>query len=510
MLPPNKNKSIEEYVDTDNSFHQKLPGSPKIVSRDDHVVSRRDIDQDALKVLRRLNGYGYQAFLVGGGVRDLLIGKEPKDFDVCTDAHPEEIRDLFRNSRIIGKRFKLVHVYFYGGKIIEVSTFRAANDSTSTLSSDNNYGDALSDALRRDLTINALFYSPEDFSIIDYVDGLKDLDKKVVRIIGDPDVRFTEDPVRIIRAARHAARANFQIEKKTASSMKKNIELLNLVPAARLYEEIQKDFYSGSFLETFEELRKFDIIKLMLPNIDEAINTMTKEKRSEYLGRLKSLDTIIQMGLEPPSELFFGCLLIGAVAKKNKLKNSELSLEDNSDEYKLEILAEEFPCHVSDSGKSSSDAQLDVFRLKPLRRDRNSRDRVSGIAKAIGNWFLPCTLTKREKLSLERLLTIRYNILTAEESDTKNLIQILKDLHSEERLTLKLLFEILGDNLPKIFKNLLQETKIEVIQPNSIKQGVRSSVQPSIKQDIKPGIHPRSNTPKMKREASKAKESRNK
>ena len=244
MIPPKKSKSSKEEYEAEeiNFFQQKLPGAPKIVHRDDHVVSRRDIDQDALKVLRRLQGYGYQAFLVGGGVRDLLIGKAPKDYDVCTDARPEDIRDLFRNSRIIGKRFKLAHVYFYGGKIIEVSTFRAANDSTSTLSSDNNYGDALSDALRRDLTINALFYNPEDFTIIDYVDGLKDLDKKIVRIIGDPDVRFTEDPVRIIRAARHAARAGFQIDKKTASSMRRNVELLNLVPSARLYEEIQKDF----------------------------------------------------------------------------------------------------------------------------------------------------------------------------------------------------------------------------------------------------------------------------
>ena len=292
-----------------NELTQPLPGNPRIIPRDAHAVSRRNIDLDALKVIRRLQSFGYQAFLVGGGVRDLLLNKVPKDFDVSTSASPEDIRDLFRNSRIIGRRFKLVHVYFKGGKIIEVSTFRAnvESDAPETLAHDNTYGDAESDALRRDLTINGLFYNPEDFTVIDYVDGINDLDQKLVRIIGKPDLRFKEDPVRIIRAVRHAARIGFEIDPATAKSIKKNTELLSLVPTARLYEEVSKDLFSGSLAVTFDALKENELIEFIFPKLDLFFKNNSKKSYKEFLDRLDRLDDLILSNKDPLSELFYAC-----------------------------------------------------------------------------------------------------------------------------------------------------------------------------------------------------------
>ncbi|MCB0309961.1 MAG: polynucleotide adenylyltransferase PcnB, partial [Bdellovibrionales bacterium] len=193
--------------------------SPTIYSRSQHNISRSAIDKDALKIMYRLLRHNYEAFLVGGGVRDLLLEKEPKDFDISTDATPNQIRSLFRNCRIIGRRFKLAHIYFRGGKIIEVSTFRDESAPIDVqddeelrrygrdVKRDNRYGTAETDAFRRDITINGLFYDLSNFSVIDYVGGMSDLRAKIIRVIGNPDERFQEDPVRMLRVIRHAARA---------------------------------------------------------------------------------------------------------------------------------------------------------------------------------------------------------------------------------------------------------------------------------------------------------------
>lgn len=194
---------------------------PIIVPRSDHNLSRREISKMALKVLYRLHDAGFQAYLVGGGVRDVLLGRHPKDFDLVTDARPEQISALFRNSRMIGRRFRLVHVHF-GGHIVEVATFRAQHpiekELDPTLSRhaedgmiirDNIYGSFEEDVWRRDFTVNALYYNIADYSLIDYVGGLSDLKHKVIRIIGDPNARYREDPVRMLRAIRFAAKLEF-------------------------------------------------------------------------------------------------------------------------------------------------------------------------------------------------------------------------------------------------------------------------------------------------------------
>jgi poly(A) polymerase len=192
---------------------------PIIVPRSEHPISRKLIDADAVKVLYRLHRAGYQAYLVGGGVRDLLLDRHPKDFDISTDAHPHQVKRLFRNCRLIGRRFRLAHVHF-GEKILEVSTFRKrsepgedADTEDILIRSDNTFGTAEEDSLRRDFTINGLFYDISNFSLIDYVGGLADLNERMIRTIGDPDIRFREDPVRMIRAVKFAARLDFGIDR---------------------------------------------------------------------------------------------------------------------------------------------------------------------------------------------------------------------------------------------------------------------------------------------------------
>ena len=195
--------------------------NPIIIPRSEHPISRSMIDEEALKVLYRLHRHGFLSCLVGGSVRDLLLGKTPKDFDIATNAHPQEIHDLFKNSRIIGRRFRLVHVFFKGGKVMEVSTFRSHSEYEETLTEDgqilrtDSFGTPQEDAFRRDITINGLLYNIADFTIIDYVGGMADLDRQVIRTIGDPDEKFKQDPVRMIRVIRHAARTGFRIEEKT-------------------------------------------------------------------------------------------------------------------------------------------------------------------------------------------------------------------------------------------------------------------------------------------------------
>lgn len=220
-----------------------------ILSRPKHPISRKSIDPNALKVLYRLYRKGFKAYLVGGAVRDLLLGKTPKDFDVATDARPGQIKRLFANSYLIGRRFRLVHVRFKGGKVIEVSTFRKT--PSSGMDSDIGtrkvaYGTPRQDAFKRDVTINALFYDISNFSIIDYVGGLKDISEGVIRVIGDPNERYADDPVRIWRVLRHAARTNFVIEDNTARAIYTHRYMLASCSGARLFDELTKDMVSGA------------------------------------------------------------------------------------------------------------------------------------------------------------------------------------------------------------------------------------------------------------------------
>ena len=224
---------------------------PLIIPRAAHSISRKDIDREALKVMYRLRDAGFSAYLVGGAVRDLYQGKTPKDFDISTNARPGQLRSLFRNSRIIGRRFRLVQVFYGGGKIVEVSTLRCRSEfdeqaEDEALAHNNSFGTEAEDAFRRDLTINALFYEIENFTIIDYTGGVADLNNRIVRMVGDPDRRFARDPVRMLRVIRHAARSNFTIEEKTWQAILSHREDLRLCPDSRIRDELFKDLHSGA------------------------------------------------------------------------------------------------------------------------------------------------------------------------------------------------------------------------------------------------------------------------
>ena len=250
--------------------------APLIYTRDEHTISRKHISDSALKVLYRLDNAGFRACLVGGGVRDLLLGREPKDFDIATDARPEQVRELFRNCRLIGRRFRLAHVRF-GREIIEVATFRAAIDTDINAAEvseegrilrDNAYGDIDDDVWRRDFTVNALYYDIHDFSVIDYVDGVEDLKKGVLRLIGDPYQRYREDPVRMLRAIRFAVKLGFRLDDRTSAPLVELGDLLGAISSARLFDEVLKLFHGGAALQTFEALRHYDLFAKLFPATD--------------------------------------------------------------------------------------------------------------------------------------------------------------------------------------------------------------------------------------------------
>ena len=263
---------------------------PLIIPRAQHSISRALISDNAIKVLHRLKDAGYASLLVGGCVRDLLLGREPKDFDVVTDARPEEIRKLFHNARVIGRRFRLVHVR-YGRDIVEVATFRAIprdiseesiprdeeegpgaeNANMLELGSHNVFGTQEEDAVRRDFTVNALYYNIRDFSVMDYVGGTEDLKRGVLRVIGDPAIRYREDPVRMLRAVRFAAKLGFKIEDKTAAPIRDLAPLLASVPAARMFEEVLKLFHGGYALETYELLRHYGLFQYLFPRTEKSL-----------------------------------------------------------------------------------------------------------------------------------------------------------------------------------------------------------------------------------------------
>ncbi len=253
---------------TDNAYaHTPTPPAQHecahVITRDQHDLSRKQMSPNALRVLYRLREAGFGAYLVGGAVRDLLVGRSPKDYDVATDATPEQVKSLFRNCRLIGRRFRLAHVV-YGREIIEVATFRAGGGddiegdrkvhADGRLLRDNIYGSIEEDAVRRDFTANALYYAIEDFSVRDYTGGYADVQAKLLRLIGDPEARYREDPVRMLRAARLAAKLGFTIEAATAEPIPRLAPLLAESAPARLFEETLKMFLSGHAVASFEML----------------------------------------------------------------------------------------------------------------------------------------------------------------------------------------------------------------------------------------------------------------
>ena len=269
-------KPLNKLNSADNNLETRADGQ--------HPISSKDISPSALKVMKRLNSSGFTSYLVGGGVRDLLLNKPPKDFDVATDATPEQIKELFRNARIIGRRFRIVHVR-YGREIIEVTTFRDEHKQVSSQHSqqglqsqsgqllrDNVYGDIESDVLRRDFTVNALYYSAQDSNIYDYVNGLEDIELRQLRMIGSPEVRYREDPVRLLRAIRFAAKLDFAIESETAAPIIEQSTLLANVSAARLFDEVLKLLLGGYAAATLQLLYQYGLFEQLFPATAEVMD----------------------------------------------------------------------------------------------------------------------------------------------------------------------------------------------------------------------------------------------
>ena len=303
-----------EHVESEHQPDGLVTDPGMVIDRGDHPISRRSIPENVLKVLYRLHRSGYRAYLCGGSVRDLLMGRTPKDFDVVTDAHPAEVRRLFRNSRIIGRRFRLVHIIFQD-QVVEVATFRREPERTLAeteaedflITDDNTFGSPLQDARRRDFTINALFYNIADFSVIDYVGGIEDLRDARVRVIGDPDMRFREDPVRMMRAIEFASRLGFEIEAETYNGILRHRgEILKASPP-RVSEEILELLRRGWSRGAIRLMVDAGLLEPLLPEIHNAI----REERAPYFWKmLEVLDRTVQAGRKISDAVLLSVLML--------------------------------------------------------------------------------------------------------------------------------------------------------------------------------------------------------
>ncbi|MGJ8526752.1 Poly(A) polymerase I [Halomonadaceae bacterium LMG 33818] len=296
--------------------------SPHIIPREEHQLSRNMLSENALKVLQRLNKAGYSAYLVGGCVRDGLLGMTPKDFDVATNATPDQVKALFRNAMIIGRRFRIVHVRF-GREVIEVTTFRGTHEENNDgnrsqrseagmLLRDNVWGSVDEDAMRRDFTINALYYDAQDRSIHDWANGAEDLKEGQVRLIGDPETRYREDPVRMLRAVRFAAKLDFEIESHTAEPLHELAPLLLSISPARMFDEVLKLFLSGAALKTYHRLREQGLFAMLFPATFDALSVVPW---AEKLIEQSLINTDERVRLDKPvtPAFLYGALLWPAV-----------------------------------------------------------------------------------------------------------------------------------------------------------------------------------------------------
>ncbi len=322
---------------------------PDVIPRPSHNISRANISPYALKVLYRLREAGHRACLVGGGVRDLLLGREPKDFDVATDARPEQVYALFRNCRLIGRRFRLAHVQF-GREIVEVATFRACGEigdegdgqtveraKDGRILSDNVYGSIEDDAWRRDFTINALYYDIANFAVLDYVGGMADLKTGLIRLIGDPAERYHEDPVRMLRAVRFAAKLGFRLDPATEAPLQRLGHLLEQIPPARLFDEILKLFMGGSAIQTFELLRHYRLFGWLFPATERCLNHQQRHYPKTLLIRvLTNTDQRLAEGKPVQPAFLFAALLWEPF--RERLQHLE---EDESDANEAHLVAAE-------------------------------------------------------------------------------------------------------------------------------------------------------------------------
>lgn len=311
---------------TSNSDDGSAPaqGIFRVIPRSGHSISRKSISNGALRVLYRLHEAGFRACLVGGAVRDLLLGARPKDFDVSTDATPEQVRTLFRNCRLIGRRFRLAHVVF-GREIVEVATFRGNCDDGSgdrhlvdgRLVRDNVYGSIEEDAVRRDFTINALYYDIADFSVLDAVGGMDDLRQRQLRLIGDPELRYREDPVRMLRAARLAAKLGFSIESATAAPIATLGHLLGEAAPARLFDESLKLFLGGYGLASFHALERHGLLERVFPATARELHASDAVQFRDLVEQtLANTDARVRADKPVTPAFLFAAMLWGPVRRR--------------------------------------------------------------------------------------------------------------------------------------------------------------------------------------------------
>lgn len=369
---------IKKIITATNLRPTLLEESPvaekvRIYSRSEHIISRSKISENALKVLYRLQKEGYDAYLVGGCVRDLLLGREPKDFDVVTNADPEQVRKVFRNCRIIGRRFRLAHVHF-GHEVIEVATFRGVSETDSNkqmldkegrLLRDNVYGNIEEDVWRRDFTVNALYYNIKDFSVVDYVNGMDDHKAATLKLIGEPVVRFREDPVRMLRAVRFAVKLGFKIDSGCQQPIKDMAELLGSIPSARLYDEVLKLFLFGYALQTFEMLRQYALFQVLFPATEQCLASEENGfPRQLIIKALQNSDNRIAEGKSVTAYFLFASLLWEPVQQlaKEKLKQGLpefMAYQDAANEIlSRQVKITALPRHISLSIR-------DVWSLQP-------------------------------------------------------------------------------------------------------------------------------------------------
>ncbi len=292
---------------------------PFIVEQTDHPIRAELLDADAVHVMRKLNKAGFASYLVGGGVRDLYLGKQPKDYDISTDARPGQIRQLFPHSATIGRRFRLVQVFFRSGKIIEVSTLRSLSEHDldgpeAVLAPNNTYGNLPEDAQRRDLSINSLFYELENNTIIDYVGGVADLDNSIIRMVGDPDKRINRDPVRMLRAIRHSARTGFAIDKRTWQAICCNCDKILLCPPSRIRDELFKDLCGGSAARWFDLCVDSGLFLALFPFYRDILFTAPPSQpacREQLHALMTELDAFdLEKRLNLPTYLLMALLML--------------------------------------------------------------------------------------------------------------------------------------------------------------------------------------------------------
>jgi poly(A) polymerase len=346
---------------------------PRILERPEHPVSRRDIDPRVLKVLYRLINAGHAAYLVGGSVRDLMMGRQPKDFDVATSAHPQQVRDLFRNSRLIGRRFRLVHVFF-GAHNIEVATFRrraedVAEPDDPLIRHDNTFGNAAEDAFRRDFTVNALFYDPRTFRVIDYTGGVADLQAHLIRTIGDPELRMREDPVRMLRAARFAAKLGFEIEPAARAAIERHREDLLKASVPRVVEEIYRAIGIVAAARALELMYELGLLDVLLPPLAGFVRAAAMGPLDNpTIRNLAAMGRRIGAGTEPTHSFMLACLFadfhLRSEAGTERLDlSAELRLRGfaRSDTDRMKLVLDALPHLISPSRRTRRLARRPYF-----------------------------------------------------------------------------------------------------------------------------------------------------